>query len=123
MVSSIIPATTLRGLKINTLGDGLFHAATWVFTVIGLALLWRTLRGAGEVWSTRVFVGWLLAGWGWLNLVEGLIDHQILGVYHVRPGPHQLAYDLGFLAANWLVSAAPGLSFGSGASAARVTDS
>jgi uncharacterized membrane protein len=39
----------------------------------------------------------LLLGVGWFNLVEGIIDHQILGVHHVRPGPHQLAYDLGFL--------------------------
>jgi uncharacterized membrane protein len=31
-------------------------------------------------------------------LVEGVIDHQILGIHHVKPGPNQLAWDLGFLA-------------------------
>jgi uncharacterized membrane protein len=41
----------------------------------------------------------LLAGWGTFNLVEGLIDHQILGIHHVRDdlgGP--LGWDLAFLA-------------------------
>lgn len=41
----------------------------------------------------------MLAGWGAFNLVEGLIDHQILGVHHVRDdlgGP--IGWDLGFLA-------------------------
>ncbi len=40
----------------------------------------------------------LLIGFGLFNLVEGLIDHQILGIHHVKPGPNQLAWDLGFLA-------------------------
>jgi uncharacterized membrane protein len=35
------------------------------------------------------------------NLVEGLIDHQLLGIHHVRddlpPGPAKLGWDLGFL--------------------------
>ena len=30
-------------------------------------------------------------------MVEGIIDHQILGVHHVRPGPDALLYDMGFL--------------------------
>ena len=43
--------------------------------------------------------GLLLAGWGTFNLVEGLIDHQLLGIHHVRDdlgGP--LGWDLAFLA-------------------------
>ncbi len=43
--------------------------------------------------------GLLLAGFGLFNLVEGVVDHQVLGVHHVRDdlgGP--LAWDLGFLA-------------------------
>ncbi|MBD3781656.1 MAG: DUF2243 domain-containing protein, partial [Micrococcales bacterium] len=42
--------------------------------------------------------GWVLAGWGLFNLVEGLLDHQVLAVHHVRSGPHQLWWDLAFLA-------------------------
>jgi uncharacterized membrane protein len=38
----------------------------------------------------------MLAGWGIFNLVEGVIDHQLLGVHHVRG--ESLAWDLSFLA-------------------------
>ncbi len=96
MLSAHTPPDTLANLELNTLADGLFHAATWVFTVIGLFLLWRAVRGGARPgWST--LVGGLLAGWGGFNVVEGLIDHQILGVHHVRPGPDQQLYDIGFL--------------------------
>jgi uncharacterized membrane protein len=41
----------------------------------------------------------MLAGWGGFNLVEGLIDHQILGVHHVRDDiGAPLGWDLAFLA-------------------------
>ncbi|HEU4583193.1 MAG TPA: DUF2243 domain-containing protein [Polyangiaceae bacterium] len=40
----------------------------------------------------------LVLGWGLFNGIEGLIDHQILGIHHVHPGEGQLAWDLGFLA-------------------------
>jgi len=45
------------------------------------------------------------ARWGLFNLVEGLVDHQLLGLHHVRPGPHQTAYDLAFLATSGLLLA------------------
>ena len=35
-------ADTVENLEFNTLIDGLFHATTYVFIVIGLVLLWRT---------------------------------------------------------------------------------
>ncbi len=41
----------------------------------------------------------LLAGWGAFNLVEGVIDHQLLGLHHVRDDlGAPLGWDLGFLA-------------------------
>ncbi len=97
MVSSEYTPNTVQNLKINTLADGLFHATTYVFTLIGLFLLWSGTRGQHAAWRTSVFIGTLLFGFGLFNVVEGLIDHQILGVHHVRPGPYQLAYDIGFL--------------------------
>jgi uncharacterized membrane protein len=36
---------TVQDLEVNTLWDGLFHASTWVFVVVGLYLLWRAWRG------------------------------------------------------------------------------
>jgi hypothetical protein len=49
--------------------------------------------------SGRAFFGWVLVGWGLFNVVEGAINHELLGLHHVREGAgHQMAYDLGFLA-------------------------
>jgi uncharacterized membrane protein len=102
------PPTTVAGLETNTLWDGLFHAATWVAVAIGLYLLWR--RTADWRWaiSGRAFVGWLLVGWGLFNLVEGIVDHQILGIHHVREGAgvDETAWDLGFLAFGLLLALA-----------------
>ena len=41
-----------------------------------------------------------MIGFGLFNLVEGLIDHQILGIHHVNetvPQSQWLYWDLGFL--------------------------
>ena len=46
----------------------------------------------------RTLIGGALVGWGLFNVVEGIVDHHLLNLHHVRPGPDQLAYDIGFLA-------------------------
>jgi uncharacterized membrane protein len=99
------PSGTVAGLEDNTLADGLFHLATWIATAAGIYLLWRASR-AGATWSGRELVGLMLAGWGGFNLVEGLIDHQILGIHHVRPGDNELAYDLAYLGSGVILIAA-----------------
>ena len=91
------PVTTVAGLEVNTLWDGLFHAGTWLITALGLALLWRAARRADVLWSTKAFVGLLLAGWGGFNLVEGVINHLLLRIHHVRTGANELAWDLALL--------------------------
>ena len=93
------PMTTVAGLEANTLADGFFHLATWVLVATGSALALRAWQRRELAPPWRVHAGMLLAGWGVFNLVEGLIDHQILGLHHVRDdlgGP--LGWDLGFLA-------------------------
>ena len=90
---------TVAGLEANTLADGLFHAATWVCVAAGLLLAVRAWqrRAPAPSWSAQA--GLLLAGWGAFNLVEGLIDHQLLGVHHVRDDlGAPLGWDLAFLA-------------------------
>ncbi len=96
MLSAHTPADSLANLKLNMLADGLFHASTWVFTSVGVVLLWSATRAGAPLGWHRLFGG-LLAGWGGFNVVEGIIDHQILGIHHVRPGPDELLYDIGFL--------------------------
>lgn len=93
------PAGTIAGLEANTLADGFFHLATWVLVVAGMTMTLRAWQGdeLAPPWSQHV--GMLLLGWGTFNVVEGLVDHQLLGIHHVRDdlgGP--LGWDLGFLA-------------------------
>lgn len=94
------PSTTILGLEGNTVADGLFHAASWLAVVVGLVMLFRTLTRSGNVrgsWPT--LVGGLLMGWGLFNLVEGVVDHHILTVHHVRDDvADPLPWDLAFLA-------------------------
>ena len=92
------PTTTVAGLEANVLADGFFHVATWALVTMAMYLTVRAWqrRALAPPWSTHV--GLLLAGWGAFNVVEGLVDHQLLGIHHVRDdlgGP--LGWDLAFL--------------------------
>ena len=92
------PPTTLAGLEANTLADGLFHTATWLLVAVGLLMLVRTWRAGAAAPPLPVVLGLVLAGWGVFNLVEGTIDHLVLGVHHVRDdlgGP--VGWDIAFL--------------------------
>lgn len=92
------PPNSLQNLQLNTLADGLFHAGTWLVTLIGIVMLWRAARRRPLTVSGTVLVGTLAMGWGLFNLVEGIINHHILKIHHVRAGPNELAYDLAYLA-------------------------
>jgi uncharacterized membrane protein len=93
------PLTTVGGLEANTIADGLFHAATWLLVVIGLFMLWHRSRSNGNAPSWTELAGTLLIGWGVFNVVEGVVNHQILGIHHLRDDlGAPLGWDLGFLA-------------------------
>lgn len=76
---------SIEQLKEQNTQDGFFHLAVWMVTVGGIAMLFRAGRDRAHVWSGRLLGGGMLAGWGTFNLLEGLIDHQILGIHHVLP--------------------------------------
>jgi len=100
MLSSWYPITTIDNLRLNTLWDGIFHSATYVFVVLGLFLFWRTAHRHHLYWSWKLMTGSALVGWGAFNVVEGLIDHELLGIHHVNElvGRDQYLYwDMGFL--------------------------
>jgi uncharacterized membrane protein len=98
MVSTPTPPDTLENLELNTIGDGLFHALTWIVTLAGVLLLLTGTNGERtRPDGRRRFFGGLLVGWGLFNVVEGLIDHHLLNLHHVRPGPDELFWDLAFL--------------------------
>ncbi len=91
--------TSLSGLQMNVVWDGVFHVATWLFVLTGLWVLYsRMTSSRGSVWSSHVLWGWVLVGWGVFNLVEGVVDHHVLAIHHVKAGPNQFWWDLGFLA-------------------------
>ena len=90
---------TVEALKQQNTQDGFFHAATWLITAIGVALLFRAARDRLQLWAGRSMLGAMLAGWGVFNFVEGLIDHHVLRIHHVLPGhPNEFLFDLLFLA-------------------------
>lgn len=97
MLSSRVPPVTLVAMKYNMIWDGLFHVLTWTVTAIGVGLLFHAGRSGATPWSGRVLLGAMLGGWGLFNVVEGGIDHELLGVHHVHPGRAELAWDVGFL--------------------------
>jgi uncharacterized membrane protein len=93
------PSSTIDGLEANTLADGLFHAATWVLVLIGTWLAIKAWQQGRMAPPWRLHVGLLLVGWGAFNLLEGVVDHHLLQVHHVRDDVSSpLPWDLGFLA-------------------------
>jgi uncharacterized membrane protein len=99
--------TTVGGLEANTLADGVFHAGAWLLVLTGVLLLAarrRAARGPGVVMQ---LTGLLLAGWGGFNIVEGVVDHHVLRIHHVRDdlgGP--VGWDIGFLLASVVLAVA-----------------
>jgi uncharacterized membrane protein len=101
LTSAGFPADNVTNLRINTTWDGIFHAGTYAFVVCGLVSLWRHARRRHVVWSTRLIVATLLIGFGAFNVVEGIVDHHILGLHHVNetvPRSQWIYWDIGFLA-------------------------
>ena len=99
LVSDERSTTTVEGLEANTLADGLFHSAAWVLVLAGVSLLVRAWQRGELAPSWRVHLGLMLAGWGVFNVVEGVVDHLVLGIHHVRDdlgGP--IGWDIGFVA-------------------------
>ncbi|MBC7808786.1 MAG: DUF2243 domain-containing protein, partial [Akkermansiaceae bacterium] len=71
----------------------------YLVTIAGIRQLFRAGGVRAAVAGTNhLFVGGLLAGAGGFNVVEGVVDHHILGIHHVRFGPSRNVYDAAFLA-------------------------
>jgi len=101
------PSNTVVGLEDNTLADGFFHLATWLCVSGAMVLMVRAWQRGELAPPWRVHIGMLLAGWGVFNLVEGLVDHHLLGIHHVRDDlGAPLGWDLAFLASGALLVAA-----------------
>ena len=111
------PASSVAGLEVNTLWDGLFHATTWMFVAVGLALLWRAWQQRqaprGRPQPGRTAAGRLCAAAGRSfrsqafgrpagaehlagevgrgeaqRAASSRLDHQRYRATLLRPGPH-----------------------------------
>ena len=88
--------------------DGLFHAFSWFATVAALFMLGRLRRE--RVFHGRRFAGGLLAGAGFFQLYDGLVQHKLLGLHQIRYQVNLVPYDLTWnIAAGILLAAGIGL--------------
>ncbi len=122
MFTSVRPPDSMANMRYSMRGDGWVFAGLWASTVLGVLELWRA-RGAAEgplggaSRSGSWFWGTVLAGWGLFNLVEGLVDHHLLGIHHVRGHPDPL-WDWGFVLVGGVGLLALGLALRSAGRAA-----
>jgi uncharacterized membrane protein len=105
MGSSVLPPTTLAAMEQNMEWDGLFHAATWMITLVGVFMLRSDVSLGLAMPSPRMLSGQLILGWGLFNLIEGIIDHQILNLHHVKDLPIHIPI------LDWLFLLIAGLGF------------
>jgi uncharacterized membrane protein len=100
MLSGWYPLNSLDNVRLNTTWDGIFHSAAYVFVLAGLYLLWQRARGSEPQWTSQQCIGAVLLGWGIFNLVEGVVDHEILGLHRVNetvPEGQRIFWDIAFL--------------------------
>jgi uncharacterized membrane protein len=108
MVTTIRPTDSLADLEANTFWDGIFLAGISILGAIGLIVLWRSAQHNRRLPTLPTLTGALGLGFGAFNLTEGIIDHHLLGIHHVKSGPNEPLWDVGFLLLN-LCFAAIGL--------------
>jgi uncharacterized membrane protein len=119
MLSAVVPPETMEAMKRNMTADGWFHAGVWLATLAGVLVLWSAVRGPGALPPTRVLAGNLLCGWGGFNLAEGIVNHHVLQLHHVRDLPqHVPLYDWVFLLAGGVGLIMAGLALRAGRRAA-----
>jgi uncharacterized membrane protein len=115
MGSAVVPPTTMEAMRDNMRWDGFFHAAIGLLILIGVYWLFTDARRGSPLPSSKAFTGLLILGWGLFNLVEGTIDHHLLGLHHVRDLPvHVPLYDwlflgvcgVGFILLGWALARA-----------------
>ena len=97
---SLVPGEDFRRIETQIFWDGLFHLLMYGVAVLGLVLLWRARRSAGDPGGGRLMAAFLL-GFGLWNVVDVVLFHWVLGIHRIRvdvPEAERLAWDLGWLA-------------------------
>ena len=102
MFTNIESGNTVADLELNTLGDGIFHVVDWLLTLAGIIVLWNAVKAEDVILSTSNLIGSFCIGAGLFNITEGILSHHVFQIHHVKPGAHQLAWDLAFIGAGIL---------------------
>jgi uncharacterized membrane protein len=100
LTSAGYPPDSVQNLQVNTRWDGFFHLSTYLCVLLGLLLLWRAAHRTHVRWSGTLLAGAMLIGFGLFHVVEGLIDHHLLGLHHVNetvPPAQWIYWDIVFL--------------------------
>ena len=77
--------------EVALVSDGFFHAFGWFITVWGLFLLADIRRRGGGNWKR--WAGAVVLGIGAFQLLDGVLNHKILGIHQIRYGVDLLMYD------------------------------
>jgi uncharacterized membrane protein len=100
--------STLDGLRMNVLADGLFSIGMVIVTSIGFGLLWQSERRTDALLTMRPLAGSALIGLGAFNLYDAIVNHTILGLHHPlsqggQYNPHWAAVSFLFVVAGYYV--------------------
>lgn len=84
--------------RMDLISDGIFNLAVTIIVLYGAIRIFQHARSGNLSYSWTLYICGMLIGAGLFNLVEGLINHQILQLHHVRPGhPAEFMYDMLYL--------------------------
>ncbi len=100
VVSGWYPIDSTDNLKLNIFWDGIFHSGTYVLVMTGVFILWRSARRLYRGWLNMSLMGSVLVGWGSFNLIEGVVNHAVLGIHRVNEladPSHRVLWDIAFL--------------------------
>lgn len=104
MVSAKIIPLDFTSKSVNMFWDGIFHAFTFFITFFGIILLYRLLQQNTLLKHQNLFIGGLLLGWGFFNLIEGILNHHIFKFHSVKDfDVNPLIWNLSFLTFSILI--------------------
>jgi uncharacterized membrane protein len=80
----------------QVVSDGIFHLVVTTVWFVATVLVWHS-NPPTSTEHRRTFWGGFLLGGGLFNLIEGIVDHHLLGIHHVNEFvANPLVYDLIF---------------------------
>lgn len=82
----------LSTTQVALTADGFFHAFGWFITIWGLFLLADVRRRTEVGWKR--WTGGVIAGVGFFQLFDGVVDHKVLRIHQIRYNVDLLPYDV-----------------------------